>query len=72
MPIYEYFCPTCRVRFEKMRPLAQATATATCQNGHPADRAISAFAVGRGGVEMFEMPQGGGGCCGGGGCACSN
>ncbi|MGK2965184.1 MAG: FmdB family zinc ribbon protein [Tepidiformaceae bacterium] len=71
MPIYEYYCPSCRQRFEKMRPISQATAAATCERGHPADRAISTFAMGKGGVQMMEMPAGGG-CCGGGACGCSN
>lgn len=73
MPIYEYFCPACRSRFEKMRPLSDAAAPATCEKGHPAERAISAFAVGRGsGVQMLDVPEAAGGCCGGGACGCSN
>ena len=59
MPIYEYYCPSCRQRFEKMRPISQATAAATCERGHPAERAISTFAMGKGGVQMMEMPAGG-------------
>ncbi len=51
MPIYEYLCPVCRVRFERLRPIAQAEAPATCPNGHDgAPRAISRFAI-RSGVK---------------------
>ena len=71
MAIYEYYCPTCRNKFEQRRPMAQATAVATCQKGHQAERALSAFAVARTGAEpMMDLDTGGGGCCGGGGCAC--
>ncbi|MGH7754195.1 MAG: FmdB family zinc ribbon protein [Gemmatimonadales bacterium] len=74
MAIYEYYCPTCRNKFEQRRPMAQATAVATCEKGHQADRALSAFAAPRnGGAEpMMELGDGGGGggCCGGGACAC--
>lgn len=74
MAIYEYYCPTCREKFEERRPMSQAAVAVKCTHGHPAERTISAFAMARAGSEMgFEMPAGGGGCCGGsGGCACSN
>lgn len=73
MAIYEYYCPTCRNKFEQRRPMAQATAVATCTAGHNAERTLSAFAAPRtGGEASFEMNVGGGGgCCGGGGgCTC--
>ena len=72
MAIYEYYCPTCRDKFEQRRPMAQATAVATCTQGHKAERTISAFAALRTGAESaIEMGMAGGGCCGGGGgCAC--
>lgn len=76
MAIYEYFCPTCRNKFEQRRPMSQATAVAECEKGHKAERTISAFAI-AGGSDSFEMPMGmegmegeGGGCCGGGACGC--
>jgi len=74
MAIYEYYCPTCREKFEQRRPMSQATVAVECREGHKAERTISAFAMTRAnseaGVEAFDM--GGGGCCGGGGCACAN
>ena len=73
MAIYEYYCPTCRNKFEQRRPMSQASAATKCSNGHKAERTLSAFAMARtgGGIAMEEMPSGGG-CCGGGGCACGN
>jgi putative FmdB family regulatory protein len=76
MAIYEYFCPTCREKFEQRRPMAEASTATKCKAGHRAERTISMFAMSvPGGSAGFEemMPMGGGGCCGGGGgCACSN
>lgn len=69
MPIYEYYCPTCRARFEERRPMSLATATATCEQGHAAPRTISAFAAPRTGDEPMTAMDGGG-CCGGGACGC--
>ncbi len=72
MAIYEYYCPTCRNRFERRRPMADASVAVQCDCGREAERALSAFAVTRGsaGAMPLEMPMGGG-CCGGGGCACA-
>jgi putative FmdB family regulatory protein len=72
MAIYEYYCPTCRNRFELRRPMSEASMVATCVQGHKSERTLSAFAMARGGSEpSFEAGDMGGGCCGGGGgCAC--
>ncbi|MBI5947692.1 MAG: zinc ribbon domain-containing protein [Chloroflexi bacterium] len=74
MAIYEYYCPTCRSRFEQRRPMSQAAVAVRCERGHAAERTVSAFAAPRGGAGPMEFEAGpGGGCCGGGGgCACSN
>lgn len=77
MAIYEFFCPTCREKFEERRPMSSATTAATCKAGHKAERTLSMFAVSRSGggtALMDEMPgSAAGGCCGGGGgCACAN
>ena len=73
MAIYEYYCPTCRDRFEQRRPMSEAQAPTTCKSGHKAERTVSAFAMSRGGTAtMMEQAPSMGGCCGGGGgCACS-
>ncbi|MGE5595062.1 MAG: FmdB family zinc ribbon protein [Hyphomicrobiales bacterium] len=72
MAIYEYYCPTCREKFEERKPMSQAATATVCKQGHPAERTISAFATLRGDAEsMVDLGAGGGGCCGGGACACS-
>jgi putative FmdB family regulatory protein len=70
MAIYEYYCPTCRSRFELRRPMAAAALSVQCEQGHPAERAISAFAVARTGAAGDPLPAGGAGCGCGGNCAC--
>ena len=45
MPIYEYVCPQCDVKFEQMRPVSQATEAAACpQCKGSAKRVLSTFA----------------------------
>lgn len=73
MAIYEYYCPTCREKFEERKPMSQAVAAATCTRGHKAERTLSAFATVRvGSQDAMEGPAGGACCGGAGGCACSN
>ena len=73
MAIYEYYCPTCREKFQERRPMSQVQTAATCTRGHRAERTLSAFATVRvGSNDVFEAPTGGGCCGGAGGCACAN
>jgi putative FmdB family regulatory protein len=74
MAIYEYYCPTCREKFDERKPMSHATTATKCRKGHAAERTITAFAMARAGAgDAFEeMPAGGGCCGGGGGCACAN
>lgn len=75
MAIYEYFCPTCREKFEERRPMSQANMATKCRAGHPAERTLSMFAVSvpGGSSSPAAMDETGGGCCGGaGGCACAS
>ncbi|MFC2013514.1 FmdB family zinc ribbon protein [Chloroflexota bacterium] len=45
MPIYEYVCPECGLKFELLRPLSQADEDAACPSCHKrAGRKLSAFA----------------------------
>ena len=45
MPIYEYVCPACDVKFELLRPLSQAAEEADCPRCHcGAERVLSTFA----------------------------
>ena len=73
MPIYEYHCPTCSHKFDKLQPMNAAGADCpVCEQ--PAKRAISVFAAissgessGSGEFNPMPMPpMSGGGCCGGG------
>jgi putative FmdB family regulatory protein len=45
MPIYEYFCPDCRVTFELQRSMADRESRATCPQctGHQTSRVMSTF-----------------------------
>ncbi|MBM3637909.1 MAG: zinc ribbon domain-containing protein [Actinobacteria bacterium] len=70
MPLYEFRCKSCDTTFEERRPMSEASAPATCPNGHDtAVRVLSVFAsVGASGASAPaaapSMPMGGG-CCGG-------
>ncbi len=75
MPIYEYMCPTCDYKFEKLQSMS-ATGAECPRCEQPAKRALSVFASislgdSSGSSEFSQMPPPplrGGGCCGG-GCA---
>ena len=46
MPIYEYACPTCRNRFERMRSMDAFDEPAACPDcGSPSARVLSMFAA---------------------------
>ena len=63
MPLYEYYCLTCDQKFEMLRPMSRADEATSCPQGHPgAQRALSLFAVPRGGTAAE---------CGPGFCACA-
>jgi putative FmdB family regulatory protein len=71
MPIYEYQCATCDVRFDRMRPMSQADEAAQCPGcGALAARCASTFAS-RGSNGKMASGSSGGGCsgCAGGSCA---
>ena len=73
MPLYEYFCPSCDHKFDKLQPMSATGAECpVCEQ--PAKRAISVFASitasDSPGPDFSPMPpMGGGGCCGGGCCS---
>jgi len=51
MPMYEYVCESCGSRHEKLRRYSERDEAASCgQCGGEAHRALSAFAVSRGGA----------------------
>jgi len=44
MPIYEYVCPSCELKFELLRPLSQSNNGASCPRcQNTAKRILSAF-----------------------------
>jgi putative FmdB family regulatory protein len=46
MPLYEYYCPTCDMKFELLRPMARSGEPAACPRGHEgAERVISVFSA---------------------------
>jgi putative FmdB family regulatory protein len=70
MPLYEYRCPSCAERFERLQPISAAMASPCPACGAPAPRVLSLTAARVGaGVGAGDAPAAGGGCCGG-GCAC--
>jgi putative FmdB family regulatory protein len=71
MPRYDYRCRACGGTFEVNRPMREATAPASCPQGHTDTvKLLSTVAmVGRGGSVPSAPAGGGGGCCGG-ACGC--
>ena len=72
MPIYEYLCPTCDYKFDKLQSMSASGADCPrCEQ--PAKRALSMFvsvtagaSSGESEVSTMPPPIRGGGCCGGG------
>ncbi len=74
MPVYEFFCPTCKSSFEVLRPMREYDHDADCPAcATRARKTLSVFAAittrsGVDGMEMLPMCEaegGGGACCGG-------
>ena len=73
MPLYEYYCPTCRDRYELLRAMDRSHEAGTCPQGHGGGtRTLSVFAAVSKDSSGAAMPMaGGGGACGG-GCGCGH
>jgi putative FmdB family regulatory protein len=73
MPRYDYRCRACGDTFEVNRPMSEATAPASCPQGHTDTvKLLSTVAMvgrGTGGARASAPAAGGGGCCGG-ACGC--
>jgi putative FmdB family regulatory protein len=71
MPVYEYYCRDCKIKFEALRPMSKADAPIACKQceGKHTRRVLSRFAAHSGGKAVAGT--GGGGCasCGGGSCS---
>ena len=77
MALYEYYCPSCKKKFEKRQSMSSVAVAATCDCGSKAEKLLSMFAAPRAGGDGASLMEsmgegGGGGCCGGGGCGCGN
>jgi putative FmdB family regulatory protein len=72
MPLYEYYCPSCRTKFERLRAMSFADDPVSCAAGHAgARRLVSAFVFGgRAATEEASMPTMG--CACGGACSCGH
>ena len=74
MPVYEYLCPGCESRFEKLRPMSdgdQANCPECNAEAHRVLSMFAAFARGTSG-EMSSVAGGGCACAAGGSCACGS
>lgn len=72
MPVYEYRCVACGVRFDKLVPMSAADARFACPDcGAEAARQVSLFAAHSRGEGGQVTSVAGGGCagCSGGSCA---
>ncbi|NWF77086.1 MAG: zinc ribbon domain-containing protein [Chloroflexi bacterium] len=64
MPIYEYLCPECNLKFELLRPQSQANENASCPRCHNgAKRIFSSFASFTKSSEGTSTPIGGSSPC---------
>ena len=71
MPLYEYYCPSCRSTFDKLRPLGATDTAVRCSAGHDGvRRLVSVFSVGGRAAVAEAEPVTGGGCACGGACSC--
>jgi putative FmdB family regulatory protein len=74
MPIYEYVCDDCGVRYERI--VMNGSTKVTCPKCESSKKTIqlSVFAApangGKSSGGSSPMSGSGGGCCGGGGCGC--
>ena len=67
MPIYEYYCPDCDLRFEARRSMAEADHPLLCAHCQrtQAQRVVSSFAAhASGGGSVSSAPSSSGSACG--------
>jgi putative FmdB family regulatory protein len=72
VPVYEFYCPACGVRFEVLRPRDRMEEDALCPAGHrTANRVLSLVAATPRVAASAGAPEAAaGGCACGGSCAC--
>ncbi len=73
MPLYEYYCPSCKSKFELLRPMSRSSEPAACPAGHlRAERVVSLVAARAWDASEGTARATGGCACGAGGaCACA-
>ncbi|MBI2885611.1 MAG: zinc ribbon domain-containing protein [Chloroflexi bacterium] len=78
MPVYEYYCPSCKSRFELLRPMDRMEAQAPCPECDTSSRKVLSVFVAvtrdaEGFISSYSGAAGasGGGCACGGACSCS-
>ncbi len=65
MPLYEYLCTRCNLKFELLRSISQSSEAAPCPDCHTsAERTPSSFASFSKSAEGISTPIGGGHSCG--------
>ncbi|MCL2706717.1 MAG: zinc ribbon domain-containing protein [Dehalococcoidia bacterium] len=65
MPIYEYNCPVCHLKFDMLRRMSQSDEKADCPKcGHQSGRAVSLFSCFAKDDAGFTAPVGGNSCSG--------
>ena len=63
MPIYEYNCSSCNLKFELLRPLSQSDDEAPCPRCHDkAERILSTFCSRTKDASVLTAPVGGSSC----------
>lgn len=68
MPLYEYVCRTCAVRFETMRKVSDRLNAPACPECGGAETSLAMSAPGMVGVAGPSVSDSGGGSCSTGGC----
>ena len=76
MPLYEYYCPDCRTKFDALRPMSKADETIACKEceSERPTRMLSLFAsissdTSRASSSQPALTSYDAGCCGG-ACGC--
>ena len=76
MPVYEYFCRDCHIKYEKLRPMREADAAISCPscNALNSVRTLSVFVMHAGGRDSKLSSQtiSSGSCACGGACGCAS
>ena len=66
MPIYEYVCPACKLKFQMLRPMSRSNENAACPEcKKESGRVVSSFACCSTDSTGMTSAIGGGGSCGG-------